>query len=292
MFTLRDGRDYLYAWDLNRQIIVDDPSITEVHFSNRTDDRSLVVEVKDEGGLRVANIPNIILQQPWDIIAYAYCPESYTKIEEVLEVKARPKPDDYIYTETEVYTVEEHLSRAIDEAKANGEFKGDKGDKGDTGPQGHPGPKGDTTDLTGYATKQQVDNDFNGKQDLVYHDFPYANQEEAPATDEHAKIFDRILSGEQLAVYSKANPGVTTESMYVATEFNVYNHYNMINFIAHYTNPITSSKVLSVIRHTVRKINNRWEINRNNNEITNIATDKYVDEAIANINITQVDLTG
>ena len=99
MFTIRDGRDYLYAWDLDRQIIVDDPSITEVHFSNRTDDNSLVVEVKDEDGLRVANIPNILLQQPWDIIAYAYCPDSYTKMEEVLEVKDRPKPADYIYTE-------------------------------------------------------------------------------------------------------------------------------------------------------------------------------------------------
>ena len=143
MFTLRDGRDYLYTWDLNRQVIVEDPSITEVHFCNRTDDCALVVEVKDEDGLRVADIPNIILQQPWDIRVYAYCTGSYTRVEEVLKVKARCKPADYVYTETEVYTVEEHVARAIDEAKANGEFKGDKGDKGDPGPQGPQGPQGE-----------------------------------------------------------------------------------------------------------------------------------------------------
>ena len=106
MFTLRDGRDYLYTWDLNRQVIVEDLSITEVHFCNRTDDSALVVEVKDEDGLRVADIPNIILQQPWDIRVYAYCPGSYTKVEEVLKVKARCKPADYVYTETEIKNYE------------------------------------------------------------------------------------------------------------------------------------------------------------------------------------------
>lgn len=106
MFTLRDGRDCLYAWDLNRQVIVEDPSITEVHFCNRTDDSALVVKVKDEDGLRVADIPNIILQQPWDIRVYAYCTDSYTKVEEVLEVKARCKPADYVYTETEIKNYE------------------------------------------------------------------------------------------------------------------------------------------------------------------------------------------
>lgn len=216
MFTLRDGRDCLYAWDLNRQVIVEDPSITEVHFCNRTDDSALVVKVKDEDGLRVADIPNIILQQPWDIRVYAYCTDSYTKVEEVLEVKARCKPADYVYTETEIHTIEEHLARAIDEAKANGEFNGDKGEKGDpgetgpqgpqgekgepgeqgpkgdkgdqgetgpagpqgpegpqglkgekgdigaTGPQGPKGDKGDTPDLTGYATKEYVDEAIAG----------------------------------------------------------------------------------------------------------------------------------
>lgn len=149
MFLLEDGRKHLYQWDLNRRIQVEDPTIAEVHFCNRTDDCALVVETYTDDtydGKTYADIPNIILQQPWDIRAYAYCTDGYTKIEEVFEVKARTRPTDYVYTETEVYTIEEHLARAIDEAKANGEFNGDKGEKGDpgeTGPQGPQGEKGE-----------------------------------------------------------------------------------------------------------------------------------------------------
>ena len=44
MFAIADGREHFYQWDLNRRVVVDDPTITEVHFCNRTDDCSLVVE--------------------------------------------------------------------------------------------------------------------------------------------------------------------------------------------------------------------------------------------------------
>ena len=44
MFKLQDGRDRFYQWDSDRKLIVEDASITEVHFSNRTDDYSLVCE--------------------------------------------------------------------------------------------------------------------------------------------------------------------------------------------------------------------------------------------------------
>lgn len=101
MFTLTDGRDYLYQWDIDRTITVDDPTVTEVHFCNKTADCSLVVEVKDG----IANIPNQILQYPYDIRVFAYC-NCYTKVEKTLKVKARSKPDDYAYTETEIRSYE------------------------------------------------------------------------------------------------------------------------------------------------------------------------------------------
>lgn len=107
MFTLVDGRNELYQWDLNRQIAVSDPDVTEVHFCNRTDDCSLVVEVKNG----IADIPNILLQETWDIRVYAYCKE-YTKVEERLKVKARTRPADYVYEETDVIAVRDVLVRA------------------------------------------------------------------------------------------------------------------------------------------------------------------------------------
>jgi hypothetical protein len=103
VFTLYDNRTELYQWDLNRKVIVEDITITEVHFCNRTTDCSLVVRPYwlQPANLFVADIPNEILQHSFDIRVYAYCDE-YTKVEEVLKVKPRTRPADYVYTETEV----------------------------------------------------------------------------------------------------------------------------------------------------------------------------------------------
>ena len=138
IFKIADGRDFLYQWDLNRQVIVDDPTITEVHFCNGLEDYSLVVKVVDGK----ANIPNVLLQNSFDIKVFAYDGES-TRYDAVFEVKAKARPSDYVYTEEQKYTIEYYLKQAIDEAKANGEFNGDKGDKGDKGDPGPQGPKGD-----------------------------------------------------------------------------------------------------------------------------------------------------
>lgn len=108
MFTLQDGREHLYQWDLDRYIIVEDNTICEVHFCNRTSDCSLVVEVKD--GL--APIPNILLQEARPIRAYAYCDDKYTLTEQQFTVKSRTRPDDYVYTETDVITVRDMIDRA------------------------------------------------------------------------------------------------------------------------------------------------------------------------------------
>ena len=42
MFKIYDGRSEFYQWDLNRKLIISDPTIDEVHFCNKTDNCSLV----------------------------------------------------------------------------------------------------------------------------------------------------------------------------------------------------------------------------------------------------------
>ena len=114
MFKILDGRDELFQWDINRQIIVSDASIDAVHFCNRTDVSALVVEVKEKNGLRVADIPNILLQESWDINVYGYCDGYYTKQAARIKVNPRTKPESYVYTETEVLnynTVMEKIDR-------------------------------------------------------------------------------------------------------------------------------------------------------------------------------------
>lgn len=139
MFKISDGREYFYQWDLNRQLIVADSTIKEVHYCNRTDDCSLVVDVKD--GL--ADVPNLILQQSFDIRVFAYDGNA-TRYEQVFKVKPRTKPADYIYTETECWTVDKAVNKAVSEAVTSGDFKGDKGDQGDKGATGLRGNDGDT----------------------------------------------------------------------------------------------------------------------------------------------------
>lgn len=101
MFKILDGRKSFYQWDINRKIIINDESIKEVHFCNRQSECSLVCEVYKENDFYVANVPNIMLQTNHCINVYAYDGES-TRHSKTFLVKARSKPEDYVYTETEV----------------------------------------------------------------------------------------------------------------------------------------------------------------------------------------------
>ena len=118
MFSIFDGRDYFYQWDIDRKLIIDDNTITQVHFCNRTSDCSLVCEVYIENGQRLVNVPNILLQNDWDINVYAY-DSNYTKHSEKFDVKPRTKPDNYVYTPEELKTWEQ-LDARIDEIEEKG----------------------------------------------------------------------------------------------------------------------------------------------------------------------------
>lgn len=132
MFTIYDGREEFYQWDKDRKLIVDDASIKEVHFCNKTDDCSLPKETYTKDGLTLVDVPNSLLQTDWKIRVYGYTGD-YTKHEAYFKVNAKSKPLDYVYTEEELWTAEKAVEAALEEAKASGEFKGDKGDRGEPG---------------------------------------------------------------------------------------------------------------------------------------------------------------
>ena len=146
MFKILDGRNELFQWDINRQIIVSDASIDAVHFCNRTDVSALVVEVKEKNGLRVADVPNILLQESWDINVYGYCGGHYTKQAAKIKVNPRCKPESYVYTETEVLNYNTVMEK-IDRVENNiGEAVSDYLIKNPV-----------VVDLSDYYTKSQVD---------------------------------------------------------------------------------------------------------------------------------------
>lgn len=103
MFQLMNGREYFFQWDSEQKLIIQDSTITEVHYCNKTADCSLVCEVYEENGLRMADVPNILLQTDWPIRVYAYC-TNYTRYDATFKVKARTRPADYVYTETDIKT--------------------------------------------------------------------------------------------------------------------------------------------------------------------------------------------
>ena len=109
----------MYQWDLNQRIILTNIKAgTEVHFSdehNTFDDCPITITYENDGNI-YANIPNIFLQKNGIITVYIYVKEeneAYTEHKTEILVLRRPKPSDYVYTETEVKTWEQ-LNKRID----------------------------------------------------------------------------------------------------------------------------------------------------------------------------------
>ena len=109
----------LYQWELGRKISISTPEhtiINRVEFSHTGDKESLVVKPREENGLMVADIPNIMLQSGCYINVYlSYHDEDLleTATYNILPVMKRPKPSDYVYTETEVWSYEALESRMV-----------------------------------------------------------------------------------------------------------------------------------------------------------------------------------
>lgn len=169
MFKIYNGRQYFWQWDLNQKLVVSAPCIA--HFDNGTTDEPLPVEPRiNEQGVYVVDVPNILLQSAKPITVYAHVydgDELYTRVSAEFLVKERPRPAEYVYTETEVLTwnaLDERIkalerggggaggtgkdgASAYEIAVEHGfegteeewleSLKGEKGDKGDTGRAGY-----------------------------------------------------------------------------------------------------------------------------------------------------------
>ena len=189
MFTLFEGRTYFWQWDANQKLSTTTlPIGTEVHFYHDTC-KTLAFKAfveQEAGGGRVCKVPNALLMYAGKIRVYAYITDpstarvsghggNRTSKRQTIPVKPREKPPDYIYTETQIYTLEQALAAAAVKLKqgpagkdgisiqhywdgtvltlisATGrtrtDLKGEqgiRGPKGDRGEQGPQGPKGDT----------------------------------------------------------------------------------------------------------------------------------------------------
>ena len=115
----------LYQWERGRKISMSvsaHTTINRVEFSQTGHKESLLVKPREENGAMVADVPDILLQSGDYIRVYlSYMDEDLmeTTAHRTLTVIKRPKPTDYVYTETEVKTWED-LDARIKEIEENG----------------------------------------------------------------------------------------------------------------------------------------------------------------------------
>lgn len=121
--TVLDGA--LYQWDTGRKVQIVTgvgTSVSEVHFSDPLAANAFVVAVDAPGNEVTASVPDILLQTFGTLTVYAVVASTdgrRTKHARSFTVAGRPKPDDYVYTETEVLDYRT-LEKRIDEIERNG----------------------------------------------------------------------------------------------------------------------------------------------------------------------------
>ena len=101
IFKIYDGRTNFWQWDTKQKLIVLDDRITEVRFSNRNMEHSKRRPVyTDKDGLRICNVPDLLLQLPKNLIAYACVKGEDGAVSTVKAVKfavhQQPIPTDYV----------------------------------------------------------------------------------------------------------------------------------------------------------------------------------------------------
>lgn len=106
-----NNRKSFYQWELNQFIVDEDFKIDdEVNFSSIKTREALVVKVKDKNNTLIAEVPNILLQDYHPIYVYWIVLNEtgeYVQKEAKFEVIKRPRPQDYVYTETEIWSYSE-----------------------------------------------------------------------------------------------------------------------------------------------------------------------------------------
>ena len=114
----------LYQWEKGRKVRVNQKrgvTIDSVDFSHEGDKDALVVKPREEGGIIVADIPNILLQDDRNIVAYTVMASAdgvETLQDDVFRVRQRAKPSDYVYTEVEILnyeTLEKRINKLEEE---------------------------------------------------------------------------------------------------------------------------------------------------------------------------------
>lgn len=108
---ISNNRESFYQWELNQLVTDENFKLDdEVDFSTIKTRQALVVKVKEKNGVLVAEVPNILLQDYHPIFVHWIALDEtgeYVQKEAEFEVKRRARPQDYVYSETEIWSYSE-----------------------------------------------------------------------------------------------------------------------------------------------------------------------------------------
>lgn len=125
----RDTINRLYQWDIDQKIVIDLNGCDErylqnppeVHFSNSSRKEALVVRSTVKAGdIIIADIPNILLQEPYPLLVYVYLTDAddsssqKTILYSEIPVRKRAKPSDYLYVENITRITAEMIKKEIE----------------------------------------------------------------------------------------------------------------------------------------------------------------------------------
>ena len=116
-----DDRQF-YQWDTERKLIVNDNTCDKVYFSNDGMEMALTCNIYEVDGVRMVNVPNIILQDAKPLKVHLSMVDNdgrLTTYYEAFHVAPRKKPNGYVYTETETFDYEYLDERLKSLEKAN-----------------------------------------------------------------------------------------------------------------------------------------------------------------------------
>lgn len=114
--------DNFFQWDCDQHVVIelkgcDEKYLSnnpEVHFTNKSRDEALIcrsavkssnIEANTEGDIVIAEVPNILLQEPYPLLIYVYLTDvddfaaQRTILYSEIPVRKRNKPSDYEYVE-------------------------------------------------------------------------------------------------------------------------------------------------------------------------------------------------
>lgn len=119
--AISDQRKHFWQWDTGRKLKVTGlEEGSQIHFHREGMELPFTVLVYTVGSDLLCDVPDELLQQAKTFAAYIYVTDVngyLTKASKTFVVEERPKPNNYVYTPTEIKTWEQLDSKIADEAK-------------------------------------------------------------------------------------------------------------------------------------------------------------------------------